>query len=71
MEPAAEPLVAHPPPDAAEGSAPGSAQPMPLDEAIATGQLTALQHAALERAARDNRRSLPAEIRAALRQPPR
>jgi hypothetical protein len=69
MKPAVEPLIAHPPSDATEDSAPASAPPIPLDEAITTGQLTALQHAALEHAARQNRRSLPAEIRAALHPP--
>jgi hypothetical protein len=58
--------VAHPPSGAANCRAGASAPPIPLAEAIATGRLTALQRAALEYAARQNRRSLAAEIRAAL-----
>jgi hypothetical protein len=49
--------------------APAEELPRSLDEAIRAGRLTQLQHAALEHAARRNRRSLAAEIRAAL-QPP-
>jgi hypothetical protein len=49
--------------------APAEELARPLDEAIRAGGLTQLQHAALEYAARQNRRSLAAEIRAAL-QPP-
>lgn len=45
--------------------------PVPLDEAIATGETTELQRAALEHAARENRRSLAAELRAALHPPAR
>jgi hypothetical protein len=52
----------------AEG-APAEELPRPLEEAIRAGRLTQIQHAALEHAARQNRRSLAAEIRAAL-QPP-
>jgi hypothetical protein len=52
-----------------EKPAPVPAPPIPLDEAIARGQTTDLQRAALEHGARENRRSLAAEIRAALHRP--
>jgi hypothetical protein len=50
---------------------PESAEPLPLAEAIARGRTTELQRAALEHAARENRRSLAAELRAALHPPTR